>query len=282
MKKAYKTIKSQELVLVQQQPTTLDFSNQVLRFSDIIKIAGLLSSNKVTHADFSNTVMTPDMADILKLALKNCNSITHLKLSGSTLFQYNYAYSDGSLCENASVHSIAKTIASHPIQELILDGALTTPESISAILDTVPSMKYLTHLNISNSMFSGASVYQLSSCLQHKSLKKITMDHVVIPSPQDMELFRDIVIAILSINKPLTVSLVNLYSHQGSAPDSPKIPAVEALKAFGYEKFVKYFEAVDKILAHFFPNDVREIIYDYAGEPEPLLLFGEDSGVELV
>ena len=108
------------------------------------------------------------------------------------------------------------------------------------------------------------------------------MDHVVIPSPQDMELFKDIVVTMLSINKTLTVSLLNLATHHGVDPIYIYIPAVEALKAFGSQKFVKYFEAVDKILTHFFPNDVNEIIYNYVGEPEPLLLFGEDSGVELV
>jgi len=279
MKKAYKHIKSQELVQAQQYPTTVDFSNQALRFSDAIKIAELLSSNKITHVDLSGTTMSPEMTAIVKLALKNCSSITHLNLSGASLFQYHYSYTDGSLCENGSAHNIAKIIASHPIQELVLIGTLTTPESLSAILDTVPSMKYLSHLNISHSTLFGAAVYQLSSCLQHKTLKKLTMDHVTIPSPQDMELFSEIVVNMLSMNKILTVSLLNLAPHHGVVDPmhGPKIPAVEALKTFGDEKFVKYFEAVDKILAHFFPNDVREIIYDYIGEPEPLLLFGEDS-----
>ena len=89
MKKAYKHIKSQELVQAQQHPTTVDFSNQVLRFSDAIKIAELLSSNKITHVDLSGTTMSPEMTAIVKLALKNCSSITHLNLSGASLFQYH-------------------------------------------------------------------------------------------------------------------------------------------------------------------------------------------------
>lgn len=82
------------------------------------------------------------------------------------------------------------------------------------------------------------------------------MDHVTIPPPQDMELFSEIVVNMLSMNKILTVSLLNLAPHHGVVDPmhGPKIPAVEALKIFGYEKFVNILKQLIKYLLIPFPT----------------------------